>query len=223
MGPFVGTLLAGSVQRGGIQPALGMMTFASGLASPFFLLALFPAFLQRMPRSGGWLARVKVVLGFIILAIEFEIPQLDRSGAAMERHDARTFPGRLDRPVCFAGLYLLGFLRMEGITRMTTVWVWLELLTGAAFLIFAISLIPGMFGGRWASSTPMFRSPRNRSGRSRGAPVRTLDEERSRRGAGQSASREQACVRQLHRVCLHELPLDEGEYVHAAGDRRGSV
>ena len=45
-----------------------MVTFATGLALPFFLLALFPSYLQRMPRSGGWMARVKVVMGFVILA-----------------------------------------------------------------------------------------------------------------------------------------------------------
>ncbi len=48
VGPFIGTLLAGSVQRGGLQPALGMMAFSSGLASPFFLLALFPSYLQKL-------------------------------------------------------------------------------------------------------------------------------------------------------------------------------
>jgi thiol:disulfide interchange protein DsbD len=72
VGPFVGTLLAGSVQRGGMEPALGMMMFATGLASPFFLLALFPSYLQRLPRSGGWMTRVKVVLGFVILAVMFK-------------------------------------------------------------------------------------------------------------------------------------------------------
>jgi thiol:disulfide interchange protein DsbD len=145
VGPFIGTLLASSVQRGGIQPALGMMSFATGLASPFFLLALFPAFLQRMPRSGGWLARVKVVLGFIILAasvkylssidqvLQWNILTRDRFLAAWI--------------VLFAlpGLYLLGFLRMEGIRHDETVGVG-RTLAGAAFLIFAISLIPGMFG-----------------------------------------------------------------------------
>ena len=56
VGPFVGTLLAGSVQRGGIQPALGMMTFASGLASPFFLLALFPSYHAALAAAAaaGW-------------------------------------------------------------------------------------------------------------------------------------------------------------------------
>jgi thiol:disulfide interchange protein len=145
VGPFIGTLLAGSVQRGGIQPALGMMTFASGLASPFFLLALFPAFLQRMPRSGGWLARVKVVLGFIILAISLKyLSSIDQvlqwNVITRERFLAVWI-------VMFAlpGLYLLGFLRMEGVRHDENLGV-ARTLTGAVFLIFAISLIPGMLG-----------------------------------------------------------------------------
>ncbi len=68
VGPFVGTLLAGSVSGGGMRPLAGMVAFASGLALPFFLLALFPSYLERLPKSGGWMARVKVVLGFVILA-----------------------------------------------------------------------------------------------------------------------------------------------------------
>ena len=145
VGPFIGTLLASSVQSGGIQPALGMMTFASGLASPFFLLALFPAFLQRMPRSGGWLARVKVVLGFVILAVSLKyLSAIDQvlqwNVITRERFLAAWI-------VLFAlpGLYLLGFLRMEGIRQEDTLGV-ARTLAGAAFLIFAISLIPGMFG-----------------------------------------------------------------------------
>jgi len=63
VGPFVGTLLAASVAGGGGAAAGRMVTFATGLALPFFLLAVFPAYLKRLPRSGGWLARVKVVMG----------------------------------------------------------------------------------------------------------------------------------------------------------------
>jgi thiol:disulfide interchange protein DsbD len=145
VGPFIGTLLASSVQRGGIQPALGMMSFASGLASPFFFLALFPAFLQRMPRSGGWLARVKVVLGFIVLAVSLKyLSSIDQvlqwNVLTRDRFLAAWI-------ILFAlpGLYLLGFLRMEGIRADETVGV-ARTLIGAAFLIFAISLIPGMLG-----------------------------------------------------------------------------
>ena len=68
VGPFVGSILAASVQQKGAQPVLGMMSFATGLASPFFFLAAFPSYLKKLPRSGGWLARVKVVMGFVLLA-----------------------------------------------------------------------------------------------------------------------------------------------------------
>ena len=68
VGPFMGTLLAASVQGDKLQPALGMLSFATGLASPFFFLALFPGYLKNLPRSGGWLVRVKVVMGFLVLA-----------------------------------------------------------------------------------------------------------------------------------------------------------
>ncbi len=69
VGPFVGTLLAASTTSGGSRPAIGMLVFSVGLALPFFLLALFPSYLKKLPRSGGWLARVKVVMGFVIIAV----------------------------------------------------------------------------------------------------------------------------------------------------------
>src|SRR5581483_435067 len=51
VGPFVGSLLAASVSGGGTRPLIGMVTFATGLALPFFLLALFPSYLKKLPRS----------------------------------------------------------------------------------------------------------------------------------------------------------------------------
>ena len=144
VGPFVGTLLAASVQQGGVQPVLGMVAFATGLAAPFFLLALFPAYLKKLPRSGGWLVRVKVVLGFIVLAAMLKyLSSIDQvlqwNVLTRERFLAIWV-------VLFAlpGFYLLGFLRMEGIDRDAPMGV-ARTLTGAAFLMFAVSLIPGMF------------------------------------------------------------------------------
>ena len=64
----MGTLLAASVGDNKLRPVLGMVVFASGLALPFFLLALFPKYLEKLPRSGEWLSRVKVVMGFFVLA-----------------------------------------------------------------------------------------------------------------------------------------------------------
>jgi Thiol:disulfide interchange protein len=114
-GSVCGNAAGASVQRGGTQPLLGMVAFSSGLASPFFLLALFPSYLKRLPRSGGWLARVKVVLGFVVLAAMLKylsgIDQvLQWNLLTRERFLAAWF-------VLFAmaGLYLLGFLRLEGV------------------------------------------------------------------------------------------------------------
>lgn len=145
VGPFVGTLLAASVQSKGMQPVLGMLFFAAGLATPFFFLALFPSYLQKLPRSGGWMARVKIVLGFIVLAAMLKY---------LSNVDQVLQTDILSRPVYLAawvvlfalpGLYLLGFLRMEGIKPEDRVGVG-RLLTGSAFLVFAISLLPGLFG-----------------------------------------------------------------------------
>jgi thiol:disulfide interchange protein len=147
VGPFVGTLLAASVSGGKTRPLIGMVTFATGLALPFFLLAVFPSYLKRMPRSGGWMARVKVVMGFVILAASLKyLSSLDQvlqlGWITRERFLAAWI-------VLFAmaGLYLLGFLRMEGIKPDDPMGLG-RLLSGIAFLIFAISLLPGMFGGK---------------------------------------------------------------------------
>jgi len=145
VGPFVGTLLAASVQSKGMQPVLGMLFFATGLATPFFFLALFPSYLQRLPRSGGWMARVKIVLGFVVLAAMFKY---------LSNVDQVLQTDILSRPMFLAawvvlfvlpGLYLLGFLRMEGITPEDRIGV-ARLLTASAFLMFAVSLLPGLFG-----------------------------------------------------------------------------
>jgi thiol:disulfide interchange protein DsbD len=145
VGPFVGTLLAASVQSKGMQPVLGMLLFAAGLATPFFFLALFPSYLKRLPRSGGWMARVKIVLGFIVLAAMFKY---------LSNVDQVLQTNVLTRPLYLAawfvlfllpGLYLLGFLRMEGVKPEDRVGVG-RLLVASAFLIFSVSLLPGLFG-----------------------------------------------------------------------------
>ena len=145
VGPFVGPLLASSVQAQGAQPVVGMAAFATGLASPFFFLAAFPSYLKKLPKSGGWLARVKVVMGFVLLAVMLKyvsnIDQVLQSNLlTRDRFLAAWF-------VLFAmaGLYLLGLLRLEGIEAGDTLGIG-RLVFGAGFLIFAVSLLPGMFG-----------------------------------------------------------------------------
>jgi thiol:disulfide interchange protein len=145
VGPFVGPLLVSSVQAKGVQPVLGMMSFATGLASPFFFLAAFPSVLKKLPRSGGWLMRVKVVMGFVLLAAMLKyLSNVDQvlqlNAITRERFLAAWF-------VLFAlaGLYLLGLLRLEGIEASDKLGIG-RLLTAVGFLVFSFSLLPGMFG-----------------------------------------------------------------------------
>ena len=147
IGPIVGPLLIASVQSKGLQPVLGMAAFAAGLALPFFFLALFPSYLKKLPRSGGWMARVKVVLGFIVLAAMFKY--LSNIDQVFQAHwlTRERFLAAWIVLFAMAGVYLLGFLKMEGMTKEEPLGV-TRALIGAAFLIFALSLVPGLFGAR---------------------------------------------------------------------------
>jgi thiol:disulfide interchange protein DsbD len=147
VGPFMGTLLAASVGSGGIRPLLGMIAFASGLALPFFLLALFPSYLKRLPKSGAWMARVKVVMGFIVLAAMLKFLASVDQVLQWNVITRERFLAAWIVLFAMAGLYLLGFLRLEGIAKDEPMGLG-RLLTGMVFLIFAISLAPGMSGGK---------------------------------------------------------------------------
>jgi len=145
VGPIVGPLLVASVQTSGLQPIYGMAAFATGLALPFFALALFPSFLQKLPKSGGWLMRVKVVLGFVVLAIS--VKYLSSADQVLQTNFISREMFLASWVVLFSlpGLYLLGFLRLEGIKAEDHLGVG-RMLVAAVFLIFSISLLPGLFG-----------------------------------------------------------------------------
>jgi len=147
VGPFVGTLLAASATGGGSRPAIGMLVFSVGLALPFFLLALFPSYLKKLPRSGGWLARVKVVMGFVIIAVMLKylasIDQVLQWGFLTRERFLAAWIVLFLMP----GLYLLGLIRMEGIKSEEPVGLG-RLLMGMTFVVFSLTLVPGMFGSK---------------------------------------------------------------------------
>jgi thiol:disulfide interchange protein len=145
IGPIVGPLLVASVQTSGALPVLGMVGFSTGLATPFLLLAIFPSFIKKMPKSGGWLMRVKVVLGFIVLAASMKY--LSTVDQELQKHLISREFLLASWVVFFAlpGLYLLGFLRLEGVNTDEPLGVG-RMLVASLFLIFAISLVPGIFG-----------------------------------------------------------------------------
>jgi len=145
VGPFVGTLLAASVHGDRARPLAGMAAFAGGLALPFFLLAMFPSYLKRLPRSGGWLATVKVVAGFLVLAASLKY----LGGADQSLHwgvlTRERFLALWVALFATAAAYLLGFLRLHDGQRDEAMGIG-RLLSGVLLLAFALTLIPGMFG-----------------------------------------------------------------------------
>jgi thiol:disulfide interchange protein DsbD len=147
IGPIVGPLLIATVQSKGPLPVLGMLAFATGLAAPFFFLALFPSYLSKLPRSGAWMVRVKIVLGFIVLAVMLKY--LSNVDQVLQLHWLTRERFLAAWIVLFAlpGLYLLGLVRMEGMKNDEPLGV-TRALVACLFLIFSISLVPGLFGGR---------------------------------------------------------------------------
>ncbi|WP_289665721.1 protein-disulfide reductase DsbD family protein [Flavobacterium panacagri] len=144
-GPIVGTLLVEAASNGGIAPVVGMLGFSSALALPFMLFAMFPGWLNSLPKSGGWLNTVKVVLGFLELALAFKF--LSNADLVLQLHF-------LEREVFIAiwiaifgalTLYLFGKITLphdSPIQHISVGRLYLGLLT----LVFTMYLIPGLWG-----------------------------------------------------------------------------
>jgi len=144
-GPIVGSILISSAGGELIKPVLGMFAFSLAFAIPFTLFAIFPEWMKRLPKSGGWLNSVKVVLGFLELALAFKFLSI----ADLVYHW-----GILDRDlflviwiVIFAalGLYLLGKLRLPHDSKMEHIGVPRLLLSLVTFM-FVVYMIPGLWG-----------------------------------------------------------------------------
>lgn len=144
-GPIVGTVLVEAAGGQFVKPVLGMLAFSSAFAIPFTLFAIFPSWLQNLPKSGGWLNSVKVVLGFLELALAFKF---------LSVADQVYHWGLLDRHVYIAiwtaisftlGLYFLGKIQLPHDSPMTKVSV-PRLLLGITTFAFTVYLFTGMFG-----------------------------------------------------------------------------
>ncbi|MEY2395807.1 MAG: hypothetical protein QOF94_2152 [Acidobacteriaceae bacterium] len=162
VGPFVGSLLAASVQTPGSRTLLGMFSFAIGLSAPFFLLAAFPSYLKKLPKSGQWLVRVKVVMGFILLAAMLKyLSNVDQVLQIGFLSRERVLAAWL---VLFslAGFYLLGLLRLEGVSSEEPLGIG-RLLFASLILTFAFSLVPGMSGSRLGELEAYLPAPKDAS------------------------------------------------------------
>lgn len=145
VGPFVGTLLAASITGDKLQPMLGMMAFSGGLSLPFFFLAMFPGVLKGLPRAGNWMIRIKVVMGFLILAAMLKYFANVDAVMGWDVLPRERFLALWVVLFALPGLYLLGKLPMDGIKQGEQLGVG-RALVGTVFIAFALSLVPGMFG-----------------------------------------------------------------------------
>uniref|UniRef100_UPI00404753EB cytochrome c biogenesis protein CcdA n=2 Tax=Algoriphagus sp. TaxID=1872435 RepID=UPI00404753EB len=144
-GPIVGSILISSAGGELVKPVLGMFSFGLAFAIPFTLFAIFPEWMQRLPKSGGWLNTVKVVLGFLELALAFKFLSI----ADLVYHW-----GILDRDIFLAiwivifsalGLYLLGKIRLPHDSKLEHLGV-PRLLLALITFAFVVYMIPGLWG-----------------------------------------------------------------------------
>ncbi|NHN25293.1 thiol:disulfide interchange protein [Flavobacterium jejuense] len=144
-GPFVGSIIGASSSLGGLAPIIGMFGFSLAIALPFSLFAAFPGWLNSLPKSGGWLNTVKVVLGFLELAFAFKF--LSNADLVLQAH-------LLEREVFLAiwiavfgllALYLFGKIQLPHDSSLAHISVG-RLSLGLIVLSFTIYIIPGLWG-----------------------------------------------------------------------------
>jgi thiol:disulfide interchange protein DsbD len=144
-GPIVGSILISSAGGALIKPILGMLAFSLAFALPFTLFAIFPGWLNSLPKSGGWLNSVKVVLGFLELALAFKFLSIA---------DQVYHWGILDRDIylaiwivifSFLGFYLLGKIRLPHDSPLEQIGV-PRLMLAIATFVMVVYMVPGLWG-----------------------------------------------------------------------------
>ena len=168
--PFIGTILVSTAQGSWKMPLLGMLVFSTVFTLPFFVLATVPRFLHSLPRSGGWLNSVKVVMGFLELAAAIKfISNVDLVwGAAFAGSSGPFFGWAFTRELVLViwvaiavaiCLYILGVFRLKHdstIKKLTLVRIAIAGLFGAL----AVYLLLGIFG-RKLGELESFLPPKN--------------------------------------------------------------
>lgn len=146
-GPIIGTLLvqAATSSSGMLAPAIGMLGFALALALPFTLFAIFPNLLQSMPKSGGWMNSVKVVLAFIELALALKFLSIADLAYGWRILDREVFLSLWIVIAILLGLYLLGKIRFPHDAPQEKTPIPALFLAIISFS-FAIYMMPGLVG-----------------------------------------------------------------------------
>jgi thiol:disulfide interchange protein DsbD len=141
---FVGSLLVAATRGDYLWPVIGMLSFSTAFASPFFVLALFPKMLKKLPKSGGWMNDVKVVIGLVEIAAVVKFLSVSDIGFSVGQ-----IPVYLTYDVFLwlwiaigfiAGIYLLGFFR-----KPKPAFSAIRGISALAFLLFSGRLIAGLY------------------------------------------------------------------------------
>jgi len=157
-GPIVGALLVEAASGDVLRPTIGMLGFGLAFALPFTIFALFPSVMNKMPKSGGWLNSVKVVLGFIMLAFSLKF---------LMTIDSVYLFNILSRDIYLAiwivlfslmGLYLMGKIRFRHDSDLPYIGTFRLFLIITVFT-FVVYLIPGLFGAPLKGLSALLPSP----------------------------------------------------------------
>ncbi len=145
-GPIMGTLLVEAATGGDMfSPAIGMLGFGIALAIPFTLFAIFPTAMKSLPKSGGWMNSVKVVLGFLVLAFSLKFLSVADSVGQWGLLDREVFLVIWIALFLLLGLYLIGKIKFANDSELKFISV-PRLFLAVATFSFVIYLIPGLWG-----------------------------------------------------------------------------
>ncbi|MGC1390224.1 MAG: cytochrome c biogenesis protein CcdA [Bacteroidales bacterium] len=144
-GPIIGALLVEAATGDVLRPTLGMAGFGIAFALPFTVFALFPSVMSRIPKSGGWLNSIKVVLGFIMLAFSMKFLMTIDSVYSLGLLSRTLFISIWIVLFSLLGLYLMGRIRFPHDTDLKFIGVFRLFLIIIVFA-FVVYLIPGLFG-----------------------------------------------------------------------------
>ena len=142
---FVGLLLVAASQGQWFWPLLGMIVFSTAFAAPFFFLALFPQYLAKMPKSGGWLNSVKVVMGFLELAAAFKFFSNTDLVWGWGFFTFNSVLAIWTMIMFFTGLYLLGKIQLPHDSKLESLGV-ARMMLSLFFLTFSLYMGTGLFG-----------------------------------------------------------------------------
>ena len=157
-GPIVGALLVEAASGDVLRPTLGMLGFGLAFALPFTIFALFPSVMSKMPKSGGWLNSVKVVLGFLMLAFSLKFLMTIDSVYSFKILSRDIYLAIWIVIFTLMGLYLMGKIKFRHDSDLPYLGTFRLFLIIAVFS-FVVYLIPGLFGAPLKGLSALLPSP----------------------------------------------------------------